>query len=83
MTVNRREFLREGVGGAAAVAACASLSVEPAEARGNKTVPDDAIGLLYDSTLCIGCKACMSACKTTNQLPLDDNLGQKLWDTPF
>ncbi len=83
MTVNRREFLREGVGGVAAVAACASLSAEPAEARGNKTVPDDAIGLLYDSTLCIGCKACMSACKTTNQLPLDDNLGQKLWDTPF
>jgi len=83
MTVNRREFLREGVGGAAAVAACASLSVEPAEARGNKTVPDDAIGLLYDSTLCIGCKACMAGCKTTNQLPLDDNLGQKLWDTPF
>ena len=83
MTVNCREFLREGVGGAAAVAACASFSVEPAEARGNKTVPDDAIGLLYDSTLCIGCKACMSACKTTNELPLDDNLGQKLWDTPF
>ena len=83
MTVNCREFLREGVGGVAAVAACASLSVDPAEARGNKTVPDDAIGLLYDSTLCIGCKACMSACKTTNALPLEDNLGQKLWDTPF
>ena len=27
-------------------------------------------------------RAC-PACKTTNQLPLDDNLGQKLWDTPF
>jgi Ni/Fe-hydrogenase subunit HybB-like protein/Fe-S-cluster-containing dehydrogenase component len=83
MTVNRREFLREGVGGAAAVAACASIGVTPAEARGNHTVPENAIGLLYDSTLCIGCKACMSGCKTINGLPLEDNLGQKLWDTPF
>ncbi len=83
MTINRREFLCEGVGGVAAATACVSLGAEPAEARGNKTVPGGAIGLLYDSTLCIGCKACMSACKTTNALPVDDNIGQKLWDTPF
>jgi Ni/Fe-hydrogenase subunit HybB-like protein/Fe-S-cluster-containing dehydrogenase component len=83
MTVNRREFLTEGAGGVAAAAACATIWVDPAEARGNKTVPVDAIGLLYDSTLCIGCKACMAACKTTNALPVEDNLGQKLWDTPF
>ena len=51
------------------------LAHSPAEARDNKTVPENAIGLLYNSTLCIGCKACMSACKTTNELPLDDNLG--------
>ena len=25
----------------------------------------------------------MSACKTTNELPLDDNIGGGLWDTPF
>ena len=25
----------------------------------------------------------MSACKTTNELPLEDNLGEGLWDTPF
>ncbi len=83
MTVNRREFLRGGLSGAAGAAACASLAAQPAEARGNKTVPENAIGFLYDSTLCIGCKACMSACKTTNELPLEDNLGQGLWDTPF
>jgi len=83
MTVNRREFLRGGVGGAAAAAACAALGADPAEARGNLTVPENAIGLLYDSTLCIGCKACMSACKTVNELPLEDNIGGGLWDTPF
>jgi Fe-S-cluster-containing dehydrogenase component len=83
MTVNRRDFLRGGLSGAAGAVACASLAPQAAEARGNKTVPENAIGLLYDSTLCVGCKACMSACKTTNQLPLEDNLGTGLWDTPF
>ena len=83
MTVNRRDFMRGGLGGAAAAAACATLGASPAEARENKTVAENAIGLLYDSTLCIGCKACMSACKTTNELPLDDNIGGGLWDTPF
>jgi len=82
MTINRRDFLRAGVGGTAA-AACATLGAPPAEARDNKTVPDNAIGLLYDSTLCIGCKACQSACKTANELPLEDNIGEKLWDTPL
>ena len=83
MTVNRRDFLRGGLGGAAAVTACATLGVDPAEARGNLTVPENAIGFLYDSTLCIGCKACQSACKTANELPFEDNTGTGLWDTPL
>ncbi|MGO8955138.1 MAG: hydrogenase 2 operon protein HybA [Rhodomicrobium sp.] len=83
MTVNRRDFLRGGLGGAAAVTACSTLGVGPAEARGNLTVPENAIGFLYDSTLCIGCKACQSACKTANELPVDDSTGIGLWDTPL
>jgi Fe-S-cluster-containing dehydrogenase component len=83
MTVNRRDFLRGAAGGAAAAAACAAIGAEPAEARGNKTVPENALGLLYDSTLCIGCHACMAACKTVNELPIDDNIGGGLWDSPL
>jgi Fe-S-cluster-containing dehydrogenase component len=83
MTINRRDFLRAGVGGTAAVAACATMTPAPAEARGNRTVPENAVGLLYDSTLCIGCKACMSACKEANNLGLEDNIGGKLWDSPL
>ncbi len=83
MTINRRDFLRSGLAGTAAVAACATLGAPAAEARGNKTVPGEAVGLLYDSTLCIGCKACQSACKTANDLPLDDTVGGGLWDTPL
>jgi Fe-S-cluster-containing dehydrogenase component len=80
MTIDRREFLRAGLVG---VAACATLAPAPSEARENHPVPDNAIGLLYDSTLCIGCKACQSACKTANELPLDDNIGGGLWDSPI
>ncbi len=83
MSINRRNFLRAAAGGTAAAAACATLTAMPAEARENKTLPDNAIGLLYDGTLCIGCKACMSACKEANNLPLEDTIGEKLWDTPL
>ncbi|MEW5729827.1 MAG: hydrogenase 2 operon protein HybA [Pseudomonadota bacterium] len=83
MTINRRDFLRGAAGGTAAVAACATLAPTPAEARGNLPVPENAVGLLYDSTLCIGCKACMSGCKEANGLPLEDTVGEGLWDTPL
>lgn len=81
--MKRRDFLRATATGTAAAAACATLAPSPAEARGNLPIPQNAVGLLYDSTLCIGCKACMSACKEANQLPLEDNVGEKLWDTPL
>ena len=83
MTITRRNFLRAAAGGTAAAAACATLAPSPAEARDNKALPDNALGMLYDSTLCIGCKACMSGCKTANNLPPEDNVGEKLWDTPL
>ena len=83
MTINRRDFLRGAASGSAAVAACATLAPSRAEARGNLPIPENAVGLLYDSTLCIGCKACMSACKEANDLPLEDNVGEGLWDTPL
>ena len=83
MTFTRRNFLRAAAGGTAAAAACATLAPSPAQARDNKPIPEHAVGLLYDSTLCIGCKACMSACKEANNLPLEDTIGEKLWDTPL
>ena len=35
-------------------------------------------GLLIDTTQCIGCGACMDACKEANQLPKDEKPAQKL-----
>jgi len=80
MSMDRRQFLK-GVLAGGAVAATAVPA--PAEARDNLTMPPKALGLLYDSTLCIGCKACVSACKESNGLPAEFSTEDQLWDTPL
>lgn len=79
---SRRDFLRCALAGGAAVAgAAASPAVQ---ARGNAEISPDAVGLLFDSTLCIGCKACVAACKTANNLPVDINTTpDSPWDVPL
>lgn len=80
MSMDRRQFLK-GVLAGGAVAATATSA--PAEARDNLPMPPQAMGLLYDSTLCIGCKACVSACKESNGLPPEFSTEDQLWDTPL
>ncbi len=78
MTTDRRAFLK-------GVAAAATLTIAPsvAEARQKKTARADAVGLLYDSTKCIGCKACVVKCKEVNKLEADiDGYGTGLYDSP-
>ena len=78
MSINRRDFLKGALAGGAMLAASGS-----AEARPNKTISPDAVGLLYDSTLCIGCKACVSACKEANGMPPEFSTEEQYWDTPL
>ena len=47
-----------------------SRTVEAAERR--PAAPADAVGMLYDATRCIGCKACVVACQEANDLHADD-----------
>jgi len=35
------------------------------------------VAILYDATLCIGCKLCEQACAERNQLPYDDGLAEQ------
>ena len=70
MGISRRAALKGLlIGGTAAV------GVASAPATGGSTTlpvpPADAVGLLYDATLCIGCKACVTACQDANGLPRD------------
>jgi Fe-S-cluster-containing dehydrogenase component len=44
----------------------------------------DALGLLYDTTRCIGCKACVVACRQANDTrPEPGNSPGGIWDTPM
>ena len=66
MTIKRRDFLK-AVGGAFAVGTGEAQAFQ----REAKTMPPQAVGMLYDSTLCIGCKACVAACKQANDHPAE------------
>ncbi|MCP3866984.1 MAG: hydrogenase 2 operon protein HybA [Gammaproteobacteria bacterium] len=62
--MKRRDFLKASVGGTVV-----ALSGGSAIARPNLEPAPEAIGMLYDSTLCVGCKACVSKCKEVNGMP--------------
>ncbi len=64
MALTRRQFLTGGAG--AAGAACVAHTPAQAFTRAPKQMPEDALGMLFDSTLCIGCQACVSACRAAN-----------------
>ena len=80
MKVDRRLLLKTfAATGAAAVAAHGT-----ADARVPKTAPPDALGLLYDTTRCIGCKACVVACREANGTkPEASNSPGGIWDMPM
>ncbi len=63
--IRRRTVLKILAGGAAGAAVA-----RPAAAAEHAAFPD-AVGLLYDSTRCIGCRACVTWCKKANGLPDD------------
>jgi Fe-S-cluster-containing dehydrogenase component len=81
--LTRREILTGIASGAGALAVTSVAT--PADARGKKEMPEKALGLLYDGTLCIGCRACIPACKEANGMPPErTELGiGNFWDAPL
>ncbi len=81
--LTRRGMLK--VFGAGAGAAAVTSVTKAADARPNRTMPERALGLLYDGTLCIGCKACIASCKEANGMPAERtklDIGN-YWDAPL
>jgi Fe-S-cluster-containing dehydrogenase component len=66
MEISRRDVLKV-VAATGAVAAVAG----PAEAREAKASAPDDVGMLFDATLCVGCRACQTACRDANELPVE------------
>lgn len=78
---SRRGVLRMAAGSGAAVAVAPAV----AEGRPIRARPEKALGLLFDGTLCIGCRACMSACKSANGMPAERTALEQgsYWDAPL
>jgi Fe-S-cluster-containing dehydrogenase component len=66
MRISRRRLLKGVV-----VAGGAAVLKGEAQARERVEPSPTAVGLLFDSTLCVGCRACQTACKVANELPAD------------
>jgi len=66
MDIERRDFLKILSAGALSAGA-----VSQVQARDAHELMPDAVGILYDATLCIGCKSCEVACKRVNNLPAE------------
>jgi Fe-S-cluster-containing dehydrogenase component len=77
MSISRRKFLQ----GAASGGLVLATGLTSAQARMSNTLPPEAVGLLYDATLCIGCKSCVVNCKVKNSEP-DGALYKKGWPMP-
>ena len=79
MKLDRRSMLKGAFAGGAAAVATAALP-SPALARVRREPDPEDVGLLYDATLCIGCKACVVGCREANGVPPESSTG--LWDDP-
>ncbi len=84
MKQSRRHFFKT-----AGVAGAGWVSVTQPAAAATATPPNnEELGMLYDATMCVGCKACMAACKRVNAGPgaLDYEHAafdeDRLWDAP-
>ena len=71
MAITRRDLIfniaKAGVPAAVALTSGSSML----QAEELVPVPATPVGLLYDASLCIGCKACEAACNEANGTPPD------------
>ncbi len=70
MQITRRQFLKYSGAGAMALSAI-PLFDQRALARFTASPSANAVGILIDTTRCIGCRLCQVACKKKNNLPKD------------
>jgi Fe-S-cluster-containing dehydrogenase component len=77
MPVSRRGFLKAAGAGLGALA----LNAAPVSAKSTPKTADNSASMLYDSTICVGCRACQTACKARAKLPYRTD-AQSLYEAP-
>jgi Fe-S-cluster-containing dehydrogenase component len=76
MKLSRRTLLK------GLAAATAATRARRAGARERRSATSASVGMLYDSTRCIGCRACVTRCREANDLPASRS-AEKLYDAPL
>jgi len=77
MPINRRDFLKLAGAGMGGVAMLSS----PMPASGKAIEAENSASMLYDATICVGCRACQTACKKRSNLPNETD-SQGLYEMP-
>lgn len=84
MKTNRRDFLKAAAG---TVAAAGAITITPSIAIAsedeNAPFAKDTMVKFYDSTVCVGCQACVVACYKTNFMEREKNLAKPLEELNF
>jgi formate dehydrogenase iron-sulfur subunit len=84
MELSRRDFitlLGAGTGAALVSSVVGAEEVMADSATGESTSGKK--GVLYDSNLCVGCRACQDACKQWNKMPPDPQGYGEIYDNPW
>jgi formate dehydrogenase iron-sulfur subunit len=69
MKLNRRALLKLGLAATSGAAVPALAAQEPKPSKAKPASSPDYVGVLVDTTLCIGCRKCEEACNRRNHLP--------------
>lgn len=76
MGINRRSFLKVlggGIVGGGIAGAASGNIVIPKKFKAEEAIsPKQFVGILVDTTRCVGCRSCEAACAEANQLPVPD-----------
>ena len=76
MGINRRSFLKVlggGIVGGGIAGVASGNIVIPKKLKAEETVsPKQFVGILVDTTRCVGCRSCEAACAEANHLPVPD-----------
>ena len=81
MAITRRQLFSGAAKASVPAAIAVTLGTDILRAGEPIPVPNAAVGLLYDATVCIGCKACVAACAEANDTP-PDTRGDALHQAP-
>ncbi|MGQ0286613.1 hydrogenase 2 operon protein HybA [Pasteurellaceae bacterium 22721_9_1] len=72
--MDRRNFIKASL----LSGALSTVPIRAAQASDKAEVSPDALGMLYDSTLCVGCQACVTECQQINKTTINPK-GEQTW----